>query len=312
MEISAAQVKALRVKTGAGMMDCKKALAQCKGDMEAAGEYLRKTGQDAALERGGRTAAEGLVDACLLADAGLGVLVEVNSETDFVARTGEFQTFVKDLANQIAGVESLGQGVAVAKKDCVVDANGQARTLGEIATEKSAGFGENIVIRRFARFRKAETAVLEAYIHPGGRVGVLLEVDCDSDPARETEDFGVLVRDVAMQIAAASPLVVQRDEVDQELIEKERRINREIAIEEKKPENVIDKIVEGRLQKFYKEVVLLEQEFVKDQGAKNKRSIQALLKEKSGELGGDIAIRRFARFQLGDLSEETPPESQAT
>ena len=201
MEISAADVKALRDKTGAGMMDCKKALADCKGDTEAAIEQLRKMGQDAAVKRMGREAAEGLV---------------------------------------------------------------------------------------------------EAYIHPGGRIGVLVEVNCETDFVARTDDFKAFVRDLAMQIAAAGPLVVRREELDEALVEKERKIYREIAIEEKKPENVIDRIVEGRLQKYYKEVVLLEQEFVKDLTEKKKRTIEQLLKEKAGSLGENIVIRRFARFQLGE------------
>jgi len=208
MEISAAQVKALREKTGSGMMDCKKALAECKGDTNAAIEYLRKMGHDAAVKRQSRRAAEGLV---------------------------------------------------------------------------------------------------EAYIHPGGRVGVLVEVNCETDFVARTDDFKTFVRDIAMQIAAASPLVVLREELDPALVEKEREIYREMATAEKKPENVLDRIVDGRLQKFYKEVVLLEQEFVKDQAGK-KRTIEDLLKEKVGGLGENIVIRRFSRFQLGEGTDEAPGE----
>lgn len=206
MDISAAQVKVLREKTGAGMMDCKKALKECKNDVEAAVDYLRKMGQHAAGKRVGRMAAEGLV---------------------------------------------------------------------------------------------------EAYIHPGGRVGVLVEVNCETDFVGRTDDFKTFVRDVAMQIAASNPLVVRREELDEGLVEKEREIYREMALKEKKPEKVIDRIVEGRLQKFYGEVVLLEQEFVRDQGGQ-KRTIDQLLKEKAAAFGENLVIRRFARFQLGEMSEEEP------
>jgi elongation factor Ts len=301
MEISAAQVKALREKTGAGMMDCKAALAECKGNVEAAIEHLRKMGRDAAVKRVGRTAAEGLVDAFLHTEKPVGLMVEVNCETDFVARTDEFKNFVKDLATNLAG-ERLDDGVVV-NPELELRFGGGTRGLGDLAKEKSGKLGENVVVRRFARFGRSGPGRLEAYIHPGGRVGVLVEVRCGSDAVAGQEEFRVLVRDLSMQIAAACPLVVRREEVDPALVEKEREIYREIARGEKKPENVIDKIVEGRLQKFYKENVLLEQEFVKDQGGK-KRSISALLKEKGGALGEEITIARFARFQLGEMSSE--------
>ena len=301
MEISAAQVKALREKTGAGMMDCKAALAECKGDVEAAIEHLRKTGQDAAVKRGGRTAAEGLVDAVLDSEKAVGLMVEINCETDFVARTDDFKTFVKEIAGQLAA-EDLEDGVVVSP-DLEIALKGTRQTLPDLARDTSARLGENIVIRRFARFSKSAPGLLEAYIHPGGRVGVLVEVHCESDGVATGEPFRVLVRDLAMQIAAACPMVVRREDVDSDVVDKERKIFREIAEAEKKPEKVIDKIVEGRLQKFYKDIVLLEQEFVKDQGGK-KRSIDALLKEMSAEVGESLSIARFARFQLGELSEE--------
>ncbi len=307
MEISAAQVKALREKTGAGMMDCKAALAECKGDVEAAIEHLRIMGQDAAVKRGGRTAAEGQVDAFLHPEKPVGVMVEVNCETDFVARTDEFLSFVKDVAAGLAAAEpaaaDLKDGIVV-NPDLKIRVGGSERPLPDLSRDKTARLGENIVVRRFVRFQQSGPGRLEAYIHPGGRVGVLLEVGCESEGVGGQEEFRVLVRDLAMQIAAACPLVVRREDVDSALLEKEREIYREIAVAEKKPENVIDKIVEGRIQKFYKENVLLEQEFVKDQGGK-KRSIQALLKEKSTALGETLSIRRFARFSLGELSDES-------
>ncbi len=302
MEISAAQVKALREKTGAGMMDCKAALGECKGDVEAAIEHLRKTGQDAAVKRGGRTAAEGQVDAFLHTESPVGLMVEVNCETDFVARTDDFKTFCKNVAAGLAA-EDLEDGT-VLNPDVQLQFGGEKRTLAHLARDMSATLGENIVVRRCARFKRTAPGRLEAYIHPGGRVGVLVEVHCETDGLAEGQEFRVLVRDLAMQIAAAVPLVVRREDVDRALVEKEREIFREIALAEKKPENVIDRIVEGRLEKYYKENVLLEQEFVKDQGGK-KRSIEMLLREKSTELGETLSVARFARFQLGELSDET-------
>jgi elongation factor Ts len=289
-EISAASVKELRERTGVGMMDCKKALTEMDGNLEKAIEYLREKGLAAAAKKAGRIAAEGLVSAYIAPDKNVGVLVEVNCETDFVAKNPDFQQFVKDVAQTIAtgapaDVEALGK----------LTING--KTVTEVVTGLVATIGENMSVRRFARFEVKGTGVVDSYIHMGGKIGVLLEVSAAKADTVKNPEFVTLVKDLAMQVAAAKPEYVKQDEVPGEVLEQEKAIYKAQAINEGKPEAIAEKIMVGRLDKFYKEVCLIEQLFIKD----TEKTVTKLLQEINSKLGGEnIVITRFARFEKGE------------
>jgi elongation factor Ts len=276
MGISAGDVKELRERTGAGMMDCKRALEETGGDMEAAIDLLRSRGAAKAAKRAGRETAEGTV-ASHLAD-GVGALVELNCETDFVARTDDFRSLAVELARHLAGHGGALDGTA--SGDALLDQpyQGGARTVGDVVTGVSAKTGEHIVVRRVARFEAA--GELSSYVHMTGKIGVLVELEgaADADVAR----------DVAMHIAAARPLAVTAAEIAPEVVERERAVYLEQVRQEGKPEAIQSKIVEGKLRKFYQEQALMEQAFVKDPD----RTVAQVL--------GGARVRRFARFELGE------------
>ena len=278
MAISAGQVKELRERTGAGMMDCKKALEEAGGDMEAAIDLLRSRGTAKAAKRAGKEATEGAVGLHIAEDSGVGALVEVACETDFVARTDAFVELAAQLAEHVAsqatGTDGAADGEALAEQKF----QGGSQTVGERITEISAKTGERIVVRRFARF-DAEDGAVAGYVHLTGKIGVLVELkgSADADTAR----------DVAMHIAATRPLAVSADEIPADVVERERAVYLEQVRNEGKPENIQEKIVDGKVKKFYKENTLLEQPFVKDPD-----------KTVKGMLGG-ATVRRFVRFELG-------------
>lgn len=287
--ISASTVKELRERTGCGMMDCKKALTECDGDMEKAIEYLREKGLAKAAKKAGRIASEGIVD--VLVEDGVGVAVEVNAETDFVAKNEEFTTFVRNVAKQIkenapADVEALFEETYIANP---------AQTVRDVLTEKIATIGENMNIRRFARME----GVVTGYIHGGGRIGVLVQFDVDPEAAKK-EEFQVFAKDIAMQVAAAMPQYTKQDEVPAEVVEKEKEILKAQALNEGKPEAIVEKMVMGRINKYYKEVCLVEQPFIKDQD----KSVKALAKEVSATIGANIDIVKFVRFEKGEGMEK--------
>jgi elongation factor Ts len=294
-EISAAVVKELRERTGAGMMDCKKALSEVGGDMDKAIEILREKGLAAAAKKAGRIAAEGLVDAYVADGKKVGVLVEVNCETDFVAKNPDFQQFIQDVALAIAQN-------APADNDALSDlklANGS--TVSETVTGLVAKIGENMNVRRFERFESQENGLIDSYIHMGGKIGVLLECSFSKNETADNPDFLSLVKDLTMQVAAAKPEYVRREEVPSEVLEREKAIYKAQAINEGKPEAIAEKIMIGRLEKFYKEVCLLEQLFIKD----TDKTISKLLQEFNAKLGGEnISINRFARFEKGEGLEK--------
>lgn len=281
MSISASMVKELREKTGAGMMDCKKALEQSGGDFEKAIEYLREKGLATAAKKAGRVAAEGIVASHLSADGSVGVLVEVNCETDFVARNEDFQGFVREVAAHIAANAPTDVEALMNQRM----AGGQS--VSEALTEKIAKIGENMKISRFACF-EAPGHTIGSYIHLGGKVGVLVELV----PA----DAGELAQDIAMQIAAMRAQYVDSGEIPADIIEKERQILRVQAVNEGKPEAIVDKMVEGRLRKFYEEVCLLDQAFIREDDL----TVRDLLKARSKELGAEARVVRFARFEVGE------------
>ena len=290
--ISASMVKELRDKTGAGMMDCKAALTETGGDMEAAVDWLRTKGLAKAAKKAGRVAAEGLVG--LASDAGKGALVEVNAETDFVARNDQFQ----DMVSQIAGCALEAGGDVEALADMAYP--GGSVTIAEHIKEMVGTIGENMSLRRTAQLSVAQGAVA-TYMHnatvPGlGKIGVLVALESEGD-ADKLAAFG---KQVAMHVAAANPLAVTTDELDPEVIERERAILAEQARESGKPAEIIDKMVEGRLRKFYQEVVLMSQTFVID----GENSVEKAAKAAEADVGAPIKITGFARFALGEGIEK--------
>jgi elongation factor Ts len=282
LEITAELVKTLRDKTNCGFMDCKKALQETGGDLEAAVDYLRQKGIAVASKRAERATSEGAVWALVNA---AGVLLEVNCESDFVAKTEAFQQFGEALATQIAAadpahVESLlAQPFQPQPKLTVQD------YLNEIIGQ----LGENIRVRRFARF--AGGGPLGAYIHHGGKIGVLLELT----GAAVTPETQAIAKDLAMQVAATNPLAVSREEVDPEVVAREKAVYEAQAKESGKPANIIEKMITGRLDKFFKEVCLVEQPFVKNPDI----TVAQLLKEAGAKAGGGLIVKRFARYQVG-------------
>jgi len=277
MAISASTVKELRERTGAGMMDCKKALTETGGDMQKAIDYLREKGIAKAAKKSGRIAAEGAVAAYISSDGKTGVLLEVNCETDFTANNENFRALEKTIieyiaANKPADLDALNDGVVDGKK------------ISDLVTEATATIGEKISIRRFTTYET--TGKLTTYIHMGGKIGVLVEMTGGSDQ---------LGKDVAMQIAAANPSAVDRAGVDATELEHEKEILRKQALEEGKPEKIVERMVEGRINKFYKEVCLVEQEFVKSDPS-DKKTVKDIL-------GGEKVLR-FTRYQLGEGIEK--------
>ena len=277
--ITASQVKELREKTGAGMMDCKKVLTETNGDEEKAIELLRERGIAKAAKKSDRIAAEGLVETYISEDGKVGVVVEVNAETDFVAKNDEFKKFVSDIAKQIAtknpkDVEDLLNQKSIVEED---------KTVKEVLTNKIATIGENMSIRRFVRYETNN--LLESYIHGDGKIAVLVEMENGSHE---------LAKDICMQIAAARPEYLDREAVPQARLEKEMEILKAQAMNEGKPEAIAEKIVQGRLGKFYSEICLVEQEFVKDSDIK----VGKLLQDKGAK------VIRFERYEKGEGIEK--------
>lgn len=293
--ITSQMVKELREMTQAGMMDCKKALMEAEGEMEKAVEWLREKGLAAAAKKAGRIAAEGMVATYINNSASVGVIVEVNCETDFVANTDNFKAFCKDVAKHIALANPADIDALMGQT--FVD-NDQ-KTITDLVSDATVAIGEKISIRRFARYETGK-GVVESYIHMGGKIGVLLLVENDKPETFGNDVFRTYYHDVALQIAAAKPMVVRKDEVPSDSINKEREILRAQALNEGKPEKIVDKMVEGRIEKYYKEVCLLEQPFVKD----GDKSIQKLTDEVAKEIGAAITVVSFERFERGEGIEK--------
>ena len=274
MAISAATVKELRERTGAGMMDCKKALTATGGDMQKAIDYLREKGIAKAAKKSGRIAAEGAVAAYITEDGKTGVLLEVNCETDFTANNENFRALEKKVIAHIAEAKPADLD---ALNESVID----GKKVSELVTEATATIGEKISIRRFVTYETE--GKLTTYIHMGGKIGVLVEMTGGTDE---------LGKDVAMQIAASNPSAVDRAGVDASELEHEKEVLRKQALEEGKPEKIVEKMVAGRINKFYKEVCLVEQIFVKD----NEKTVKDIL--------GKEKVLRFTRWQLGEGIEK--------
>ena len=288
MSITAAMVKDLREKTAAGMMDCKKALTECDGDMEKAVDWLRQKGLSKAAKKAGRATSEGLVGFELAADGKSGVAVEVKCETDFVARGDKFQGFVKDMVAQVAKGEYADSAPFVADASVTV----KEALDGVIATT-----GENMGLGKFAKMELAagKSGLIGGYLHSNGKLAVLVEMQTGSDAAAASEAFHEVAKNVAMQIAAASPLAVSAEGLNPEVVEHEREVYRQKAREEGKPEQIIEKIAEGAVKKFCKDVCLLDQLYIRD----DKMTISDLIKGAAKTIGEPITVVRFVRIQLG-------------
>ena len=293
--ITSQMVKELREMTQAGMMDCKKALVEADGNMEKAVEWLREKGLAAAAKKASRIAAEGVVADYITECGKVGVVVEVNCETDFVAKTDNFINFSKNVAKHIAMANPADVDALMAQK--FVD--DETKTITDLVSDATVSIGEKISIRRFARYETNKGAV-ESYIHMGGKIGVLLLVENDNEASIASETFKTFYHDVALQIAAAKPSFVKKEEVPAENLAKEREILRAQALNEGKPEKIVDKMVDGRIQKYYKEVCLVEQPFVKD----GDKSIAQLTAEVAKEIGANINIVSFERFERGEGIEK--------
>ena len=283
---TAKDVMALREMTGAGMMDCKKAMVETDGDVDKAVEFLREKGLAAAAKKAGRIAAEGAVGSYLSDDKKAGAVVEINCETDFVALTDEFQSFVQEVAQHIVS-ENPADVDALLEQKFAADSS---KTVSDAVTEKVAKIGEKISIRRFTRYSAAD-GVLGTYIHMGGKIGVLLNVKCSAEQA-SSDDFGLFVKDVCMHIAASNPKYNVKEEVPMEELDKEKEILFAQAINEGKPEKIAENIVNGRIKKHFTTICLQEQPFVKD----GDKTVAQVIKEQ----GGDVAVVSFVRYEMGE------------
>ena len=291
MAVTASMVKELREMTGAGMMDCKKALNETNGNMDEAIEFLRKNGQAKAEKKAGRIAAEGIVMAEVKEDKAAAI-VEVNSETDFVAKNADFQAYVKAVVNQALTTKAANMDEFMAEA-WNEDA---AKTVKDVLTEKIAVIGENLNIRRF---EKVETeGCVVSYIHGGGRIGVLVEADTDV----VNDEIKACLKNVAMQVAAMSPKYVSRDEVDQDFLEHEKEILLAQAKKEnpEKPENIIEKMIIGRLNKEMKEICLLDQVYVQDSDLTVAKYVDKVAKENNA----NVTVKKFVRFETGEGLEK--------
>ena len=277
--VTAALVKELREKTGAGMMECKKVLTETDGDLEKASELLRERGIAKAAKKSGRIAAEGIVEAFISEDGKVGSIVEINSETDFVAKNEEFKAFAKDVAEQVVKTNPKDVEELLASES-IKEAG---KTVKDVLTEKIAKIGENLSVRRFARFES--NGFVEKYIHGEGKIAVLVNME-SGDAAT--------AKDVCMQIAAAKPEFLNREQVPAERVNKEMEILKAQAMNEGKPEAIAEKVVLGRIGKFYGEICLVEQEFVKDPSIK----VSKLLEDKGAK------VAEFVRFEKGEGIEK--------
>lgn len=277
MSISASMVKDLREKTGAGMMDCKKALEACGGELENAVDWLRQKGLSKAAKRADRATSEGLIGLSVRDGGKLAALVEVKCETDFVARGDKFKEFAHLVAERVAEVNPSSL-------------DGDALKVQEQLNDTISATGENITLGRFERMQ-AEAGIIGSYVHSNGKIAVLVEVKSDA-PADKLQEFA---KNVAMQIAAASPLALDMDCLDPALVEREREVYRQKAREDGKPENIIEKIAEGAVKKYAKDVCLLDQPYIRD----DKMSIRDLMHQAAKDAGAPVALGRFVRMQLG-------------
>lgn len=286
-QISAKAVKELRDKTGVGMMDCKKALDEAGGDMQKAVEYLRKKGAALAAKRAERDAKEGVITVKINDAADTGLILELNCETDFVARGDDFTGFAEAIAQTAleGGIDSAENMMSVSLGDAY-----EGESVEDAIKTMTGKLGEKIELKRLG-YIKTEGGLVAGYVHPGSKLGSMVEIIGGNTP-----ESVVLAKDIAMQVAAAAPIVVDRALVPADYIEKEKEIYRQQALSQGKPEQFVDKIITGRLEKYYQEVVLLEQAFIKDSSAK----VQSVLNDFAKQHDMQITVNGFIRYQLGE------------
>jgi elongation factor Ts len=283
MEISAKLVKELRERTQAGMMDCKKALQECNGVLEEAVDWLRQKGLSKAAKKAGRATSEGLVASMVAADGSSAAMVEVMCETDFVSRSEKFQGFAGSVAEAVYA-------------DRPEDNAALLGLLGNRINEQIATLGENMTIGRHVHMAVRKIGIIGCYIHTNGKIGVLVELGCGRVESVTKPALHELAKNIAMQVAAANPAALDSSSLDPELVKREREIYRQKTLEEGKPANMVDKIVDGRIRKFYQEVCLVDQAYIRD----DKMSVKDVCAACAKELGDTVAVERFVRFQLGE------------
>jgi elongation factor Ts len=292
MAVTAAQINELRKSTGAGMLDCKKALEETAGDFEKAVDFLRTKGLAAAAKKAGRAATEGTVAAFVSDDLKSGVLLEINSETDFVAKNETFQSFVASIGRHI-----LATSPADVESMLAQTFSGDAsKTVQTYVNGSISVIGENIQIRRFAKFDVEGDGCIGSYIHAGGKIGVLVQIASPAVSAANKDLLQGFLRDIAMHTAAAAPAFVSRDQVPTDVLEREKEVYRAKAKESGKPDAIIEKIIDGQINKYYADICLVEQAFVKD----TDKTIQQVAKECGAAAGGSVSVTRFERFVLGE------------
>lgn len=282
-EITAAMVKELRDRTAAGMMDCKNALKECEADIEKAIDWLRQKGLSKAAKKAGRATSEGVVASVVAPDNAKAAIVEVMCETDFVSRGDKFQAFAK----------TVGQTVF---DKTPADTEALAALLGDEVNSQIATIGENIVLGRLAVYSVEGNGTIGCYVHANGKIGVLAELGCEKAETAANAKFQELARNVAMQVAASCPAALDPGSLDPALVEREREVSRQKTLDEGKPEHIVEKIVEGRIRKYFEEVCLLFQAYIRD----DSKSINTLLEEEGKALGDKLSVRRFVRYQLGE------------
>jgi len=287
--ITAAIVKELRDKTNAGMMDCKKVLSETNGDIEAAVKLLRERGIAKAGAKADRAANEGIITARVNGDSTTAIMLEVNCETDFVSKNENFQAFVASIADTLIATDAADHAAALA-------ANFGAYSLEDTVKAKVVEIGENLQFRKFVRYQAAEGGVVTSYIHPPGKVGVLIEVGITKPETAASEAFRELVKDLTLHIAACAPKGLSREDIPADIVKGEEDIFRARLAESGKPANIIENILKGQMTKFFAESCFLEQGFVKD----DKVTVTQLLEAKGKELGDTLSVRRFVRFGLGE------------
>ncbi len=293
-EITATMVKDLREKTGAGLMDCKRALSECAGDFTKAEEWLRKKGISKAASKGSRIAAEGLIGLSTSADGRTGALVEVNCETDFVARNPDFVALTKDIADLIA--KKGPADVAALQETDWKD----GKKVKDVLAESIAKIGENISVRRFAHFALQGATTLGSYLHSNGRQGAMVELTAANDGAAKHEAVTSVAKDLAMQATAMKPPYLKREEIPADVLEKEKDIYKAELAAAKKPEAIWDKILTGKVEKYFEGVNLVDQVSIKD----DKKKVKNLLTDAGKAAGGDVNATRFARFEVGEGIEK--------
>ncbi len=301
MVITAAMVKDLREQTGAGMMDCKKALQATDGDFDKAINWLREHGMATAEKKAGRTATEGMVQGKLAADGKVGAMVEVNIETDFAVKNEKFQALVNNIAEQALQTELADDDVANMEKISAAPYIANQDITVELAIkEEIAAIRENITFRRAMRYALTEPGYIDIYIHGGGRVGVMVELVTGTEATAQSEELRNLARNLSMQIAAMNPLYLDADSVPEDVLENEREVARAAARQEGKPEKIIENIVNGKLKRYYTDFCLLDQSYVLDEDLTVRKAVDKVAKE----LGDTITVRRFLRYERGEGLEK--------